>query len=185
MTTGCPPIGLCMDDNGNAFVGSPTGSPALTALQAVMKTGIMASIAIFAGPLIAVHNIAVSQFLILSRLEMVSRKCMKQRYSTSSTVALFSSPYCKNPCICWHKGASSSRSVCTMLFQALGNTFKQLISRMAKSKAITNIKELFSTPQDRKKLRESAAQTTASLGDEVEQSLTAFFQGHERQRCQR
>ncbi|CDJ32979.1 uncharacterized protein EMH_0049690 [Eimeria mitis] len=138
MTTGCPPIGLCMDDSGNAFVGNPTGSPALTALQAIMKTGIMASIAVFAGPLIAVYNIAVSQFSILSRLEM-----------------------------------------------AIGNTCKQLVSRLAKSKTITNIKELFATKQDRMKSREAAAaKKNASLGDEVEQSLTAFFQGHEQKRCQ-
>ncbi|CDJ50105.1 hypothetical protein, conserved [Eimeria brunetti] len=139
MTTGCPPIGLCMDDNGNAFVGNPTGSPALTALQAVMKAGIMASIAVLAGPLIALYNIAVSQFRILSRLEM-----------------------------------------------ALGNTCKQLVSKLSKSKAVTNIKELFATKQDKKKLREAAAaKKAASLGDEVEQSLTAFFQEHEQQRCQR
>ena len=75
MTTGCPPIGLCMDDSGNVFVGNPRGSPALTALQAIMKTGIMASIAVLASPLIAVYNIAVSQFRILSRLEMVSSQC--------------------------------------------------------------------------------------------------------------
>ncbi|CDI87492.1 hypothetical protein, conserved [Eimeria praecox] len=138
MTTGCPPIGLCMDDSGNAFVGNPTGSPALTALQAIMKTGIMASIAILAGPLIAVYNVAVSQFRILSRLEM-----------------------------------------------AIGNTCKQLVSRLAKSDAITNIKKLFATKQDRKKLRDAAsAKKRASLGDEVEQSLTAFFQGHDKQRCQ-
>ncbi|KAL8452265.1 hypothetical protein Emed_001426 [Eimeria media] len=66
----CPPMGLCLGDNGNVFIPDPTGSPPLTALQVVLKTGVMASIAVFAGPVLAVYNIAVSNFEILSRLEM-------------------------------------------------------------------------------------------------------------------
>lgn len=65
-------MGICIDDSGDAFVADPTGSPPLTALQVVLKTGVMASLAVFAGPVVAVYNIAVSNFQILSRLEMVS-----------------------------------------------------------------------------------------------------------------
>lgn len=72
MTGSCPPMGLCVDSSGNTFIANPTGSPALTALQVVMKTGLMASMAMIAGPLVAVYNIAVSHIQILSRLEMVS-----------------------------------------------------------------------------------------------------------------
>ncbi|KAL8455922.1 hypothetical protein Emag_000296 [Eimeria magna] len=66
----CPPMGLCIGDNGSVFIPDPTGSPPLTALQVVLKTGVMASLAVFAGPVLAVYNIAVSNFEILSRLEM-------------------------------------------------------------------------------------------------------------------
>ncbi|KAL8436391.1 hypothetical protein ACSSS7_001791 [Eimeria intestinalis] len=70
MSGSCPPLGLCMTDNGDVFVPDPTGSPPLTALQVLLKTGVMASLAVFAGPVLAVYNIAVSNFEILSRLEM-------------------------------------------------------------------------------------------------------------------
>ena len=72
-------MGLCIDDNGNAFIPDPTGSPALTALQGVLKAGIMAGIAVFAGPVVAVYNIAVSNFQILSRLEMVSGRAIRMK----------------------------------------------------------------------------------------------------------
>ncbi|CDJ64390.1 hypothetical protein, conserved [Eimeria necatrix] len=142
MTGSCPPMGLCVDSSGNTFIANPTGSPALTALQVVMKTGLMASMAMIAGPLVAVYNIAVSHIQILSRLEM-----------------------------------------------ALGNTFRQLVTRLSKSKTIKNIKKLFAKEEKLEKGKKAgAAKVSKSLGDEVEQSITAFFQEsfHERQeRCQR
>lgn len=74
-------------------------------------------------------------------------------------------------------------------FQALGNTFRQLVTRLSKSKTIKNIKKLFAKEEKLEKGKKAgAAKVSKSLGDEVEQSITAFFQEsfHERQeRCQR
>lgn len=67
----CPPMGICLDDVGNAFVPDAGASSAVSALAILMKTGVMASIAVFASPIIALYNIAVSNFRILSRIEMV------------------------------------------------------------------------------------------------------------------
>ncbi|KAL8275553.1 hypothetical protein Esti_000504 [Eimeria stiedai] len=89
MGGGCPPMGLCMGDKGNVFITDPTGSPPLTALQVILKTGVMASFAVFAGPVIAVYNIAVSNFEILSRLEMALGNAVQriiQRISKSKVV---------------------------------------------------------------------------------------------------
>lgn len=69
----CPPMGICLDDAGNAFVPDAGASSAVSALSILMKTGVMASVAVFASPIIAFYNIAVSNFRVLSRIEMVRR----------------------------------------------------------------------------------------------------------------
>ncbi|KAL8429362.1 hypothetical protein Efla_001200 [Eimeria flavescens] len=142
MGSSCPPMGVCLSNSGDAFVADPTGSPALTALQVILKTGIMASFATFAGPVVAVYNIAVSNFEILSRLEM-----------------------------------------------AVGNAVKRILTRLAKSKAVKNIKKLFKTREDvenEKKLAKlTASSKSQSLGDDVETSVSSFFQFQRPTWCKR
>ncbi|OEH75875.1 hypothetical protein cyc_02987 [Cyclospora cayetanensis] len=126
----CPPMGVCLDSNGDAFVADSIDSPVVNALHIVLKTGLMASISIFATPVVAVYNIAVSNFQILSRLEM-----------------------------------------------ALGQFTKTIVKKISQSKTVKQFMSRFKKEEVVRKAKPIAeAAEGSSLGNNVEQSVTAFFE---------
>ena len=61
-----------------------------------------------------------------------------------------------------------------------------VITRISEGKAVKSIKNLFKTKQDLESQKKAAAAKKGpSLGDEVEQSVTAFFQVHAHAVCHR
>ncbi|XP_026193458.1 uncharacterized protein LOC34619752 [Cyclospora cayetanensis] len=133
----CPPMGVCLDSNGDAFVADSIDSPVVNALHIVLKTGLMASISIFATPVVAVYNIAVSNFQILSRLEM-----------------------------------------------ALGQFTKTIVKKISQSKTVKQFMSRFKKEEVVRKAKPIAeAAEGSSLGNNVEQSVTAFFEGHATSTC--
>ena len=72
-----------------------------------------------------------------------------------------------------------------VVLQAIGNTVKQLMTRLLESKTVKNLKQLFMKIEDRKRTKKAeAGRKGISLGDEVEQSISSFFQDHADAMCQ-